>query len=583
MMEMSMNKRKDAKIHVIREEPIADDLVALYEESFKGVAEGGVITGTVVAIAPEGVIVDIGFKSEGLIPIKEFAQGGLENIKVGQPIAVFLEEQEDAEGNVILSKERADKMNVWEKLEEMYKKGEPIDGKITARIKGGMSVDIGGIKAFLPGSQIDVRPVRDLNPLVNQTHSMKIIKMDQKRGNIVVSRRITLEETMRKRRDQAMGTIEEGQVLSGVVKNLTDYGAFIDLGGIDGLLHITDMSWGRVGHPSEIFKVSDRVEVVVLKYDKEMGRVSLGYKQRTADPWVTVDTKYPVGTRVKGKIVSLTDYGAFVELETGVEGLIHVSEMSWGHEVKHPSKVVAPGDLVDAAVLSMDKRNRRISLGMKQVTPNPWEVAERKYVPGAVIQGKIKNITDFGAFVGLEEGIDGLIHVSDISWLKHVRHPSEILKKGQAITAVVLKVDREKERLSLGIKQLTPDPWTREIPDRYSVGTVVKGKVTHIADFGIFVELEEGVEGLIHVSESGIEPPTRAEDVLKRGEELTAKIIKVDLTERKIGLSIKDYHRDQERSDVDAHLKGQNTGGYTLGDLARKINTTDEASRRENP
>jgi small subunit ribosomal protein S1 len=572
-------KRKEEQIHVIREGGASEDLMALYEESFSGFSRGGIITGEVVAVGPEGVILDIGYKSEGIIPAKEFAHGGMDKIHVGDRLSVFIEEEEDNDGNVILSKERADKMSIWESLEETYRKGEPVEGKVTARIKGGMSVDIGGIKAFLPGSQIDVRPTRDLNHLVGQTHTMKIIKMDQKRGNIVVSRRIMLEETMRKKRDKTLGSIEEGQVLNGVVKNLTDYGAFIDLGGIDGLLHITDMSWGRVGHPSELFKVSDRVEVVVLKYDREMGRVSLGYKQRTTDPWVTVDSKFPVGSRVQGKVVSLTDYGAFVELETGVEGLIHVSEMSWGHEVKHPSKIVAAGDKVDAVVLSMDKRNRRISLGMKQAAENPWDVVERKYTSGTVIQGKVKNITDFGAFVGLDEGVDGLIHVSDISWLKHVRHPSEVLKKGQTISAVVLRVDREKERLSLGLKQMTPDPWIGEIPERYPVGTVVKGKVTHLADFGIFVELEDGVEGLIHVSESGIDPPTRAEDVLKRGDEVTAKVIKIDTAERKIGLSIREYHRDTERSDVDAYLNRQGAGGHTLGDIARKITPPDDENK----
>ncbi|MBI4716039.1 MAG: S1 RNA-binding domain-containing protein, partial [Nitrospirae bacterium] len=382
-MEKSKGKKKEEKIHVISgEEGVSEELLALYEESFRGVTEGNVVAGRVISVLPEGVVLDIGYKSEGLVPAREFTAEAMAQLKPGDSVSVFIEDQEDAEGNILLSKERADKLGVWEKLEETSQKGIPVEAKITARIKGGMSVDIGGIKAFLPGSQIDVKPIRDFSYLVGQTCLMKIIKMDQKRGNIVVSRRTVLEETQKKRREQTLGNIEEGQVLTGIVKNLTDYGAFIDLGGIDGLLHITDMSWGRVGHPSEIFKVGDRVEVVVLKYDRETGRVSLGYKQRSADPWVTVDIKYPVNTRVQGRVVSLTDYGAFVELEPGVEGLIHVSEMSWGHEIKHPSKVVAPGDKVEAQVLSMDKNNRRISLGMKQTLANPWAVVESKYSPG---------------------------------------------------------------------------------------------------------------------------------------------------------------------------------------------------------
>jgi small subunit ribosomal protein S1 len=410
-----------------------------------------------------------------------------------------------------------------------------------------MMVDI-GVKAFLPGSQIDLHPVRDLDALVGKTFPMKIIKMNHRRGNIVVSRRVLLEESRDKKRRAAMATLEDGQLIDGMVKNITEYGAFIDLGGIDGLLHITDMSWGRVNHPSEILSVGDRIGVVVLKYDKETGRVSLGLKQKTPDPWGRVEEKYPVGTRLKGKIVSITDYGAFVELEAGIEGLVHISEMSWSHEVRHPSKLVSVGDHVEVVVLMVDRENRKISLGMKQVTPNPWSAVEGKYPVGSRITGKIKGLTDFGAFVGLEEGIDGLIHISDMSWTKRLTHPSELFKKGQAVEAVVLKVDKEKERLSLGYKQLQSDPWETGIAEKYRVGDVVKCRVVKVTDFGVFVELEDGVEGLIHVSETGIEPSSRIGDAMQVNDVIRAQIIKMDIPERKIALSVKAYKSEQERA-----------------------------------
>jgi len=547
-----------------------DEMQRLYEESFRKIEEGGIVEGQVVGIEPTGIIVDVGYKSEGTIPISEFSQEELKAIKIGDYIEVFIEEKEDAEGNILLSKEKADRRKIWERLEDIYRSGKPIDGKVVGKVKGGLSVDI-GIKAFLPGSQIDVRPIKDLDSMIGKIYPVKIIKMDQKRGNVVVSRRLLIEEQVKKMREETLENLEEGQLLEGYVKNITDYGVFVDLGGIDGLLHITDISWGRIGHPSEVFKVGEKITVKVMKYDPATGRVSLGYKQKTPDPWITVDDKYPVGSRVQGKVVSVTDYGAFVMLEEGVEGLIHISDMSWSNEVKHPSRVVSVGEIVQAVVLSIDKQNRKISLGLKQLEPNPWDVAEKRYQPGTIIEGKVKNLTEFGAFVGLEEGIDGLIHISDMSWLRHIKHPSEVLKKGQKVQAVVLKVDREKQRISLGLKQLTPDPWVKDIPERYPIGSAVKGRIVRITDFGIFVELEEGVEGLIHVSESGVEPPVRAEDVMKVGDEIWSKVIKIEPADRKIALSIKEYNKDQERAEVEKYLESQGGGTITLGEAARRI------------
>jgi small subunit ribosomal protein S1 len=468
-------------------------------------------------------------------------------------------------------------MKVWEELEKAHKDEKVVEGRIISRIKGGMMVDI-GVKAFLPGSQIDLHPVRDLDGLVGKTFPLKIIKINHRRGNVVVSRRVLLEETRDKKRQTTLSTLKEGQLIQGMVKNITEYGAFIDLGGIDGLLHITDMSWGRVGHPSELFVIGDKVEVMVLKYDRETGRISLGLKQKGADPWTNVGGKYPVGTRVKGRVVSLTDYGAFIELEPGVEGLVHVSEMSWTHEVRHPSRLVSVGHQVEAAVLNVDPNSRKISLGMKQTAPNPWDMVEAKYPSGTRIEGKVKSLTDFGAFIGLDEGIDGLIHISDMSWTKHIKHPSELFKKGQPVSAVVLRIDKEKERLSLGYKQLSRDPWEDEIPSKYRVGTSVNGKVTKITDFGVFVELEGGLEGLIHISETGLEPSVRMEEKFKVGDEVAAKIIKVDRDERKIALSLREHVMDSERKQVDEYHATQGVLDQTLGRAAKKTKKRNDES-----
>ena len=551
-------------------------LAALYEETFKNLEEGTITEGRVVAVSKDKVVVDIGYKSEGMIPNDQFSTEELQSIKVGDVFKVYIEECEDADGNLVLSKEKADKMKIWEELEKLFNDGKSIDGKIVARIKGGMMVDI-GVKAFLPGSQIDLHPVRDLDGLVGRTFPLKIIKINHRRGNVVVSRRVLLEETRDSKRKTTLSTLKEGQLIQGMVKNITDYGAFIDLGGIDGLLHITDMSWGRVGHPSEMFNIGDKVEVSVLKYDRETGRISLGLKQKSADPWTGVASKYAIGTRVRGRVVSLTDYGAFIELEPGVEGLVHVSVMSWTHEVRHPSRVVSIGDQVEAAVLNVDQASRKISLGMKQTAPNPWDMVEGKYAIGTRIEGKVKSLTDFGAFVGLEEGIDGLIHISDMSWTKHIKHPSELFKKGQKVEAVVLRIDKEKERLSLGYKQLRNDPWDDEIPNRYAVGDVAVGKVSKVADFGIFVELEGGVEGLIHISEAGLDPQAKLEEKFKLEDAVTAKIIKVDREERKIALSLRDHQMDSDRQKVDEYHATQGVLDQSLGRAAKQNRKRNEA------
>jgi len=543
-------------------------LAAMYEETFKNIEEGTITEGRVIDIQRDRVVVDIGYKSEGMIPTDQFSSEELETLAVNDPVQVYIEQCEDADGNLMLSKEKADKMKVWEDLEVAHNEEKQVQGKVISRIKGGMIVDI-GVKAFLPGSQIDLTPVRDLDGLVGKTFNFKIIKINHRRGNVVVSRRALLEETRDKRRQTTLSTLSEGQLIEGTVKNITDYGAFLDLGGIDGLLHITDISWGRVGHPSDIFSIGDKVQVLVLKYDRETGRISLGVKQKSADPWTKVEEKYSERSRVNGKVVSLTDYGAFVELEPGVEGLVHVSEMSWTHEVRHPSKVVSVGDEIEAQVLHVDQHSRKISLGMKQTAPNPWDIIEDKYPEGTQIEGKVKSVTDFGAFVGLDEGVDGLIHISDMSWIKHIKHPSELFKKGQSVNAVILKIDKDKERLSLGYKQLISDPWVSEIPERYHVGESATGQVSKVADFGVFVELEGGVEGLIHVSEIGLDMQEALEDKFAVGQEVAAKIVKVDCEDRKIALSLWEHLKDLEEKEVEQFNSGQGEVDQTLGRVAQ--------------
>ncbi|MFQ5846451.1 MAG: 30S ribosomal protein S1 [Candidatus Methylomirabilales bacterium] len=517
------------------------NMQAIYDQTFKDILEGEIVKGKVVAIETDSLIVDIGYKSEGTIPTKEFlGPHGELTIQVGDLVDVYLESKEDSEGLIILSREKAEKIKVWEEISKVYEKGGVVQGLIVGKTKGGLIVDI-GVRAFLPGSQVDLRPVRDLDRVIGKTFPMKIIKLNQRRGNIVLSRRELLEEERKGLKEKTLATLEEGKVLQGKIKNITEYGAFIDLGGLDGLLHITDMSWGRIGHPTELFTVGDEVEVVVLKFDRQTERVSLGYKQRLPDPWQSVAQRFAPGTKVKGKVVSITDYGAFIELEPGAEGLVHISEMSWTQRVKHPSKVVNVGDVVEVVVLDIDQSARRISLGMKQAEPNPWDALEQRYPVGTRVEGKVRNLVDFGAFVELEDGIDGLIHISDMSWTKRVKHPSEILKKGDHVEAIVLHVDRAARRISLGLKQTQPDPWKTVVPETYRVGMDVTGKVVRITDFGAFVELPDGIEGLLHVSELSEGRVNKPEDVIKTGEELTLKIIKLDTDDRKLGLSLRAY------------------------------------------
>jgi len=541
-----------------------ESFAELFENSLKDreIRRGNVVEGTVVQVNADAVIVDVGGKSEGIIPASEFAgEDGAADLKVGDTFDVLIESTENENGLISLSKEKADRQKVWATLEE----GAVVDGRIASRIKGGLTVDI-GVSAFLPGSQVDLRPVRNLDKLINETFKFKIIKLNKRRGNIVLSRRVLLEEERASQRTETLKVLEEGKVMEGVVKNLTDYGAFIDLGGIDGLLHITDMSWGRVAHPSDILGVGDTINVKILKYDQEKERVSLGLKQIAPDPWLTVAEKYEIGAKVKGKVVSLTDYGSFVELEDGVEGLIHVSEMSWTKRVKHPNKILSVGDEVESVVLAVDTENRRISLGLKQIEPNPWEVIGEKFPIGTIIEGQVKNITDFGIFVGVDEGIDGLVHISDLSWTKRVKHPSEMFKKGDTVKAVVLNIDRENERFSLGLKQLNVDPWS-EIPKRYAPGTIIKGKVTSVTDFGIFLEVEEGIEGLIHVSEISHEKIDSPKDFAKVGDELETCVLNVDTVDRKIALSIKQLDEQKEKAEVNEFLGAQKNATSNLGDL----------------
>ncbi len=537
----------------------------LYDQSLKSFKSGTVVRGRVLQIRSGVVMLDLGYKSDGIIPVEQFSEEELKALKPGDELEVLLEAAEDTNGNLLLSREKAKKLQIWDHLNHAYQSGTPVKGKVLGTIKGGLTVDIGGVTAFLPGSQIDIKPVHNLNSLVGQVLDLKIIKMNSGRGNMVLSRRALLEHEQNAKKEETLASLAEGQMVSGIVKNITEYGAFVDLGGIDGLLHITDMSWGRINHPSEACKVGEKIEVIVLKYDREKQKVSLGLKQKTLDPWLTVGEKYPPGTIVRGKVMSLTDYGAFVELEHGVEGLVHVSEMSWTQKIKHPSKVVSVGSVIQAQVLSVDPNGKRISLGIKQLEPNPWHSVGERYPAGSVIEGKVRTITDFGVFIGLEEGIDGLAHISDLSWTKHVKHPSEMLKKGQTVKAVVLSTDPHKERISLGIKQLTPDPWEKLITERYKTGQDEQVKVTKVTDFGLFVELEHGIEGLIPSSELLKDSPEH-----KEGDEVSARVIKVDRGERKVALSIKAHVKGRDRSSLQEYMSQQPKPDTTLGALLKE-------------
>jgi small subunit ribosomal protein S1 len=515
-----------------------EDFDEFYEESLLGVKEQDIVNGTVTDTTKEWVTIDIGFKSDCLVPTTEFLnEEGVVAADIGEIFEVFVEALEDDDGVTIVSKRKAEKMRTWEKVGEIFEQEGTVNGTIIARVKGGMQVDI-GVKAFLPGSQVDLRPVRNLDQLLGEAFEFKILKYNRKRGNIVLSRRVLLEAEREEKRKETLKVLKEGSLIVGSVKNITDYGVFVDLGGVDGLLHITDMTWGRIVHPSEMFNISDEVEVVILKYYPEEQKVSLGYKQKFTNPWDQVADKYEPGSKITGKIVSLTDYGAFIELEPGVEGLIHVSEMSWTKKVRHPSKIVQLGQEVEAIVKDLDVERKRISLSMKEAEPNPWRLALDRYPVGSIVMGRVRNITDFGVFIGLDEGIDGLVHISDISWSQRLCKPSEVAKKGEEIEVKVLNIDVSQERLSLGVKQLIGDPW-KDLDEKYPIRSEVTGTIVNITDFGIFVEVEEGVEGLVHISEvdSSI-PKAKIPEFYPVNTEVHARVIKVDLEERRLGLSI---------------------------------------------
>ncbi|MDJ0621953.1 MAG: 30S ribosomal protein S1 [Desulfocapsaceae bacterium] len=540
------------------------------EENNKVVAVGDVAIGTIIGSVDDYFLVDVGDKAESYIPKSEFRLEDDENVEIGDTFEVFVERRKE-EGGLLLSREKAIAIKVWEEIAKIQEADGTIEGKIESRVKGGMSVDI-GVPAFLPYSQIDLRPVKDLDALIGQTFEFKILKFNRKRNNVVISRRAILEEARKELREKMRSQLEEGQIITGAITNITDYGLFIDMGGMDGLCHITDLSWGRVSHPAKLYKVGQELEVKVLKYDRENDRVSLGVKQLRDDPWATVTEKYPVGEKTVGKVVSITDYGVFVELEEGVEGLIHVSEMTWSKKPRHPSKIVSVGDELEVMVLNIEPETKRISLGMKQLQQNPWDLVTENYPVGSIIEGKIKNITDFGVFIGIEEGIDGLIHVSDLSWTERIKHPSEKYAKGETIQAVVLKIDKENERFSLGVKQLVPDPW-QEAYNKYPSGTVVEGEITNVTDFGVFVKLEEGIEGLVHVSEISKDKVKTPVGMYQVGDTLKAIVINVSAKDRKIGLSIKTLEDEGEEQAIEKLKKNEENGAdatpSTFGDLLK--------------
>jgi small subunit ribosomal protein S1 len=574
----------------VREDPDYADIseedkrlmLEYYERDVKTFKEGEIILGKVLRVGKDSVLVDVGFKSEGEVNINEFLDRG-RSLKIGDEIEIFLEKAEDKEGQIVLSKDKAIKIKIWDKIAKAYENRETLEGIVVSRAKGGLTVDI-GLRAFLPGSQIDLRPVRNMDRLLGKKLEMKVIKMNKKRGNIVLSRRVILEEERTQAKVDTLANIEEGKVMEGIVKNITEYGVFVDLGGVDGLLHITDMSWGRVSHPSEMFAIGDKVNVMILKYDKEKERVSLGLKQITEDPWNRADSKYSPSTRLRGKVVSITDYGAFLELEQGIEGLVHISEMSWSKHLKHPSKLVAIGDTVEAVVLSLDKEKRRISLGMKQTESNPWENIEEKYPVNSIVEGKVRNLTDFGAFIELEDGVDGLIHISDMSWTKKLKHPSEVLKKRESLKAMVLSVDREGAKLSLGLKQLEEDPWEKAV-SKYSLGQDVEVKVDKITSFGVFAQMDEYLEGLIHLSQYGKKQAVNPETAFKIDDTVTCRIIKIDQEKRKIGLSIKAIEEGlsgEDFKETEIELIDQDSPVEEVEEKApRRTKKTKEESKEE--
>ncbi len=577
-MQQQHDEATGATLEVISDDVELDyeALVALYDESMRHLEEGEIVVGRVVEITDSEVVVDVGYKSEGLVPIQEFADiSGTVNVEIGDEVEVLLEKTEDQEGHVLLSKAKAERMRIWQDIEEAFKEGSIISGRVVDRIKGGLTVDV-GLRAFLPGSLVDIKPVKYLESMKGQELQFKVISLDRRRNNIVLSRKAVLEKEFAKKKAETLDKLVEGARLPGVVKNITDYGVFVDLGGIDGLLHITDISWGRVNHPSEHFSVGDDIEIVVLKFDPETERVSLGYKQRSEDPWTLVDKKYPIGSRVEGRAVSLVDYGAFVEIEEGVEGLIHVSEMSWTKKVVNPAKILNVGDEVEAIVSELDMGNRRISLSLRQTERNPWEELSDSFPMGSIIEGRVRNLTEFGAFVEITDDIDGLIHVSDMSWTKRVKHPSEVLKKGDVVKARITNIDIGNQRVSLSIKEFLPNEWDSFVTE-YQVGDTLDGKVVNVTDFGLFIDIYQGLEGLAHISEIDL-PGGKLEDHFKVGEWVSARILRIEEDEKKVGLTMRGVPQPEpeEIADLEAAARGE-TAEEAVAESEEAVAESEEA------
>jgi len=546
-----------------------------FEQEQSSLQEGEVVRGTVIGITERGVVIDFGYKSEGIVNQNEFMENGELTVKRGDEVDVLVKNMETGEGFPVLSRADAVRLRAWDDLEKAYEEGSPIKGRVAERIKGGVRVDIDGIAAFLPGSQVDVRPIRNLDSLRGKEIEAMVIKLNRKRSNVVLSRKALLEQQNAGRKDETLDQIEEDIIVEGQIKNLTEYGAFVDLGGVDGLLHVTDMSWSRVQTPGELFKVGDTVQVKVLRFDRGRERVSLGYKQLLPDPWESVEERFPLHMRMNGRVASVTDYGAFVELEPGVEGLVHVSEMSWSKRVKHPSKIVNPGDIVDVEVLGIDPKGRRISLGMKQVQENPWATLADRYQVGARVHGRVRNLTDFGAFIEIEDGIDGLVHVSDISWSRRIKHPGELLKKGQAVDAVITAVDPENRRMSLSIKELEPNAWNDFVAS-HKPGDVVKGKIARFASFGAFVELGDNLEGLCHISELSDDRVNKPEDAVQLGQEMDFRVLRIDAENKKIGLSARAAGMDDPIVETKSYTSEAKGGMASLAELADFGKNTEE-------
>ena len=556
-----------------------DGLKQLYEESIKAFETGSVVAGRVVRVVGSEAIIDVGFKSEGSVPLEEFDGA---KVEVGQQVDVLLEAVEDESGLVILSKRKADRIKGWERVLTQYHEGDVVKGRVSRKIKGGLLVDI-GVPVFLPASQVDIRRPADVSSYIGQEISCKILKIDADRRNIVVSRRRLIEEEREQAKRNLLSEMKVGQMRDGVVKNIADFGAFVDLGGIDGLLHITDMAWGRVGHPSEVVSIDQKLQIKILSIDREKEKVALGLKQKSASPWHNIEVRYAIGSKVKGEVVNITPYGAFVKLEEGIEGLVHVSEMSWTKRINHPSEVVNVGDEIEVVVLAIDKGKQEISLGMKQTEVNPWTLVKEKYPPGTIVDGTVQNLANYGAFIEIEEGIDGLLHVTDMSWTQKVGHPSEVLQKGAKVKCVVLSVDQDKKRVALGLKQLEEDPWERKIPEKYVAGAIVRGKVTKVTNFGVFVELEPGLEGLLHVSELADHKVDNPEEIVKPGQELDVKVLRVDTDERKIGLSLKRVQWAAEEQQVAPAEAPPQPAAKPAPRLGGIQHVEDEAAEGEGP